>query len=97
MEALSCELIEKSLQLTGKTFFDMFEIQSCLYNWTPLTEFSIERFCFYLLSPEFIEKYKIRNPIASEKPSWVSYIIGYAIYEYQSWNSQPLIDLLSKI
>lgn len=97
MEALSCELIEKSLQLTGKTFFDMFEIQSCLYNWTPLTEFSIEKFCFYLLSENFIGKYWCSHSWHTTRPHNVAHRFWNAIYEYQSWNSQPLIDLLSKI
>ncbi len=81
----------------------------------------IEKFCYYLLSPEFIEKYaKVTEDVPDETGhtmntyrkiySWtqierieiefkaVYYTeIGKAIYEYQSGNEKPLIELLSKI
>lgn len=47
-------LIENALALTGKTMEEMQTITPDWSNWW----FSIEKFCFYLLSPEFIEKYR---------------------------------------
>lgn len=49
---LDTKLIEKALALTGNTMEYMSEIG--IYE----DSFSIEKFCYYLLSPEFIEKYK---------------------------------------
>ena len=91
METIPQELIEKALALTGKTMDDM-----CIYSdfWE---DFSKEYFCYYLLSPEFIEKYKENVPMAMWNNHWVCYIIWDIIYEYQKWNAQPLIGLLSKI
>lgn len=91
------ELIEKALKLTWKTMDEMWQIDACLYDWTPISLFSSEKFCYYLLSPEFIEKYKTKVPMAMEKPNLVCYIVAEAIYEHQKWNPEPLIQLLSKI
>ena len=102
METIPQELIENALALTGKKMEDM-----CIYSdfWE---DFSKEYFCYYLLSTEFIEKY---IPIIIEEvylweynsdfdadPETVSCEYFWtAICEYQKGNSQPLIDLLSKI
>lgn len=97
------ELIEKALALTGKTTEDMETIDKQKYiEEEPffeesLFEFSIEKFYYYLLSSEFIERYKSNVPIAIGKPNWVTYIIWEAIYSYQKGNPEPLISLLSKI
>ena len=54
---LYTKLIERALQLTGKTMEEM-NIDYIAYCEIPVeNEFSIEKFCYYLLSPEFIEKY----------------------------------------
>ena len=99
MQELPQELISKALALTGKTMEDIKEDVYHDFNWD--TNFSIEKFCFFLLSPEFIEKYAIFH-----LEMWVSWFSDHeaslfrfskSIYEYQKWNSQPLIDLLSKI
>lgn len=84
---LDTKLIENALALTGKTMEDM--------NILPvLCKFSIQNFCYYLLSPEFIGKYCEIDDI---RPSQWIVIIWWAIYKYQSGDSQPLIELLSKI
>lgn len=100
------QLIENALSLTGKTMEDVYEYWEAkdendrYYNWLPLV-FSIEKFCYYLLSPEFIEKYaNILDKI--DWREWNSFIsvstyFWQAIYEYQSWNPEPLISLLEKI
>ena len=52
------ELIKKALTLCGKTMEDVSDIE---YGGEYMSEkylyFSIEKFCYYLLSPEFIERY----------------------------------------
>lgn len=51
-------LIDSALKLTGKTMEDMEEVSGVIYQQEELTyRFSIEKFCYYLLSPEFVEKY----------------------------------------
>lgn len=60
---LSTTLIEKVLALCDTTIYSMEEIyipRNCEY----IYRFSIEKFAYYLLSPEFIEKYwqKISMP-----------------------------------
>lgn len=116
MQQLPQELITKALSLTWKTIDDMQEETSFEdmdeENWWYRTivesKFSIEKFCFFLLSPEFIEKYMpifIKefyiweyNPDYDTSPVTLSYQYYWeAIWEYQKGNSQPLIDLLSKI
>ena len=108
---IDVHLIEKALALWGKTMEDM----EWLFYTTPSDDnqkylldcddhykyFSIQKFWWYLLSPEFIEKY-----YESQRPWYtpdqatldlMSWEFGYAIYEYQSGNSEPLVYLLSKI
>lgn len=98
MQQLPQELIIKALALTGKTIHDMKQDVYHDFNWD--TNFSIEKFCFYLLSLEFIKAY-------IEKWWWdtkwidltnaILLTMWIATNEYQKWNSQPLIDLLYKI
>jgi hypothetical protein len=58
--------------------------------------FSYPKFYAYLLSPEFIEKYK--EPFYDFDQTRAALDrVSYAIYQHQSWNPQPLIDLLTKI
>lgn len=71
-------LIEKSLALCWREYSDM----------------DIEHYCYFLLSPEFIEKF---SKIYHKDFIYTSQDIWFAIYEYQSWQEQPLEDLLSKI
>lgn len=101
------KLIDKALKLTGKTMEDIEEKYAIYANTT--TEFgiikyrfSIEKFCYYLLSESFIENYldalyqyaKISKP---ERLRIIAWRFWDAIFLYQSWNEQPLIDLLTKI
>ena len=50
-------LIEKALSLTGKTIKDVEQEVPMPYEDYTMDEFYIEKFCYYLLSPEFLEKY----------------------------------------
>lgn len=91
-------LIENALSLTGKKMEDI-QDPYIIYD----DDYSIEKFCYYLLSPEFIEKYMpLLFPFEitwdyewylrhTAKDFWE------AIYEYQSSNHEPLISLLEKI
>lgn len=95
---LSQQLMEKALALTGKTTEDMKELID-LWNNDAGYCFSIEKFCYYLLSPEFIEnliaKLELSHP--EERKSFLAWDIGNTIHEYQLWNKEPLVELLSKI
>ncbi len=108
---LSPELIEKALTLTEKTMEDMEEVvtwplftdEKWETDWNYEGQFSIEKFCYYLLSPEFIEKYM---PLLFPFDITVDYEwylrhtatdFWEAIYEHQKWNPEPLEQLLSKI
>lgn len=75
--------IEKSLALCWKEYSDMW----------------IESYCYFLLSPEFIEKY--RDVIADfydfDKTHLSIELFAKAVWYYQKWNEKPLIELLSKI
>ena len=104
-------LIEKALNLTWKSMEDMEVIvqewpcqcsnDTHYINW----ELSIEKFSYYLLSLEFIEKYLEEidyenNPdyCDDEYPIWYAYSqFWVAIWEYQSGDEQPLIQLLINI
>lgn len=86
---LNTKLIEFALQLTWKKMDDI-----CFWDNYYWAEESIEKFCYYLLSPEFIGKYCEIDDI---RPSQWIVIIWWAIYKYQSDNEEPLISLLSKI
>ena len=77
------DLIEKSLTLCWRKYSDM----------------DIEHYCYFLLSPEFIEKYAFINYECTDeyyKIRWVE-SVWRAVYEYQKWNETPLITLLEKI
>jgi hypothetical protein len=60
MVSIPTELIEKALELTGKTMEDMEEIseETDKYNEHSIRVFSYPKLYAYLLSPEFIEKYE---------------------------------------
>ncbi len=97
-------LIERALSLTGKKMEDMMEITYCSFRESDdEKEFSIEKFSYYLLSPEFIENmFYILHPwerlqILSNQYKYTAGNIWEAIYEYQLWNEEPLTNLLSKI
>ena len=51
------KLIESALQLTGKKMDDISEYVYNKFEYCYELDFSIEKFCYYLLSPSFIEKY----------------------------------------
>lgn len=102
---LSQHLIERALSLTEKTKYCVSRIDFDNMDelWEPFANFDWHQFCYYLLSPEFIEKYS-ENLNAYHK-SWykkplythTTKVIWKAIYEYQSWDEKPLVKLLSKI
>jgi len=96
---LDNKLIISSLELTGKTMDLVLETKT-IDHWSywhePYEVISIERFCYYLLSPEFIEKYdKIEYPRVWSCRTCMYFWL--AIYEYQLGNEQFLIELLKKI
>lgn len=99
---LDTKLIENALALTGKTMEDMMEwIHKPNKVWKYI--FSIEKFCYYLLSPEFIEKY-YKNMYPNEEVytysnffHWCVERFWNAIFQCQDWNEKPLQELLSKI
>lgn len=107
MQQIPQELIIKALALTWRTIEDMTDPEFVhrtqwfpeLYNWRLNWFLSIEKFCFYLLSPEFIEEFYYKADMSSE---WKSKFVlpedfWIAINFLQDWTSQPLIDLLKKI
>ncbi len=90
------ELLTQALAFCDKSMDDMnVDIWFCdEWGCDFRTEFSIEKFFYYLLSPEFIHEYYNVDYAYNEeyfKPFWK------AIYEYQKGDSQPIISLLSKI
>ena len=91
---LTTQSIEKALALTGKKMEDM----KRWYIWKYEVEwnFCIAEFCYYLISKDFQEKYIdfLKDGIVKEHSS---YVFLFAIQDYQSWNEQPLKDLLNKI
>ena len=102
---METKLIESALALTGKTMEDMQEIIytliiDCLPWNTQVYEFSIEKFCYYLLGPEFIENYWNNY---WDDVEWIAYPEDYypvfwiAIWAFQKWDEKPLIELLSNI
>ena len=90
-------LIENALALTGKKLYEM----NRWYSWEYEVEykFCIAEFCYYLLSPEFIEKY--RDVIADfydfDKTHLSIELFAKAVWYYQKWNEEPLKELLYKI
>ena len=104
---LDNKLIESALQLTGKTMSDV-KIYNPSMELEVSYQFSIEKFSYYLLSPSFIEKYReIRfknldkttiDCIVLLNKNWtIVSDFWEAIYEYQSWDENHLIELLKKI
>ena len=90
-------LIESALQLTGKTMEDMEVVSGVIYQQEELTyRFSIEKFCYYLLSPEFLIAYNQKMIDTRQELHWWN-DIWWTIAEYQSWNEESLKELLSKI
>ena len=91
------ELIESALQLMGKTMEDMEEYEENEIVWI----FSIEKFCYYLLDRKFIIKYyQNQKPWYTPSIETTDLMAGefwYAIMEYQFWQEQPLIQLLTPI
>ena len=95
---LSQKLIKKALALTDKTIKYIYELEEL----TPVDfEYmvSIPKFCYYLLSPEFVEKYAfiVYEWSDDEYKDKSSRTIGQAIYEYQLGNEESLTTLLFKI
>lgn len=86
---LDNKLIENALNLTGKTMEDMKELID-LWNNDAGYCFSIEKFCYYLLSKPFLTEYV-------HKYEWWIDDFWNAIFQYQDWNEKPLKELLSKI
>lgn len=94
---LDNKLIENALKLTSKTMEDMeveYTFSEEAHSISRWYEFSIEKFCYYLLSTSFIGKYT-----EDKDMNWAecSQIFWNAIYEYQAWLETPLIELLNKI
>lgn len=83
---IDVRLIEKALAITWKTMED-------IPNYTQ--DYHEESFCYYLLSPEFIEKYTYDFSDVDE--NWNATKFWKAIYEYQLGNPKHLISLLEKI
>lgn len=92
---METKLIENALALTWKSMEDMEVVSGVIYQQEELTyRFSIEKFCYYLLSEKFIAKYTYDKDINYLE---CSQIFWQAIFEYQVWFEEPLIELLSKI
>lgn len=112
---LDTKLIISSLELTGKTMEDMYidsykwhhKVVHTIWDKSLTLEdfdivkpiFLIEKFCYYLLSPEFIEKYQENciNDFESYTDIVLSELFWRALYLYQLWQKHHLIELLSKI
>lgn len=92
---METKLIESALQLTWSRIDYVSDFQIAVWEY----EFSIEKFCYYLLSPEFIEKYQENciNDFESYTDIVLSELFWRALYLYQLWQKHHLIELLSKI
>ena len=94
---LDNKLIESALQLTGKTMKEIEEYEENEIVWI----FSIEKFSYYLLDRNFLIKYyQNQKPWYTPSIETTDLMAGefwYAIMEYQSWQEQPLIELLTPI
>ncbi len=102
MNELPQELIERALALCDKSMADM-EIwaEHIRENIWKNGIFSIEKFFYYILDRQFLIKYYQNNrtwytPNVA-KTDLMAWEFWYAIMEYQSWNSEPIISLLTKI
>ena len=88
------KLIEKALALTDENIEDMMEwVPDEIWFWKV---FSMEKFCYYLLSPEFLIAYNQKMIDTRQELHWWN-DIWWTIAEYQSWNEESLKELLSKI
>lgn len=90
------KLIEKALSLTGKTMEDMYgDSDKDQY----LEKISIEKFCYYLISKDFLNTYEPYFWIKYKES--MRYRVGHAFQEaitaYQDWNDKLLVDLLEKL
>jgi len=97
---LDNKLIENALALCDKEIEDIVESKNIDYFDESLKhEFSIEKFYYYLLSPEFIEKYQENciNDFELYTDIVLSELFWRALYLYQLWQKHHLIDLLLKI
>lgn len=94
---METKLIEKALALTDENIEDMMEwVPDEIWFWKV---FSMEKFCYYLLSKPFLSEY--------EPYYWVQfkdsmrYRVWHAFQEaitaYQDWNDKLLVDLLEKL
>jgi hypothetical protein len=93
------ELIERAIALMKKNKSHYQELAWYDDWWDYPTKFTYPKFFAFLLSPEFVETYAsldLKNPDDSYR-KWIAQKFWQTIYEYQSWNEQPLISLLSKI
>lgn len=100
---LDNKLIESALQLTSKTEEEMDEIVWWSFC---VKKFSIEKFWWYLISQEFSSAYYSVVMCNEEYIPWREILREHdaiainflmALREYQSGDSQPLIELLSNI
>lgn len=90
METIPTPLIEKALELTWKNIYYIYD------DYAECSNYSIEKFFVYLLSPSFIDKYYEEFwsiPWYKNIEHW----FWEAIYSYQSGDSSQLINLLEKI
>jgi hypothetical protein len=95
MTPIPHELIIRALALTRMTMEDITEIVPDGGWYEYEDDFSYPKFFYYLLSPEFIEKYNIIEQTGWGEPN--ECLFWLAIHEYQSWNSAPIVELLTKI
>jgi len=112
MNELPNELIEKALHLTGKSMEDMNipkYLWDCNVNWMAFPEFwdefSIEKLCYYLLSPKFLLEFskkhrdKYHPVLVNQTPDmqWHAGILWEHIFLYQNWEEKYLISTLSDV
>lgn len=91
------QLIENALALCDKEIESMVESKNIDYFDESLKhEFSIEKFCFFLLSDKFLIAYNHKMIDTRQEQHWGNDIWWY-IAEYQVGNEKPLQDLLAKI
>ena len=94
MQPIPQDLIIRAFTLTGKTMEDMYA--GHIWQYEVEWNFSYPKFFYYLLSPEFIEKYDDMDGMQW----WELFIVKIfwqAIYEYQKWDTEPIVELLTKI
>lgn len=99
MTEIPTNLIEKALALTGRKLdYTMREMKVDEYG--AFDDISMSKFCYYLLSPEFIHEYYGKY---WDDVKWIAYPEDYypvfwtAIWQYQKGNPETLLSLLEKI